>query len=84
VPATQIRELAEGGYVERAEPVLLIGECGTANSSGERALRSRVPAEEAVRFTTAAALITELVEAKQQGSLSRASGDGLVRVDRDR
>src|SRR6202162_3068023 len=26
VPATQIRELAEGGYVERAEPVLLIGE----------------------------------------------------------
>ena len=32
VPATQIRELAEGGYVERAEPVLLIGECGTGKT----------------------------------------------------
>jgi len=30
VPATQIRELAEGGYLERAEPVLLIGECAPA------------------------------------------------------
>jgi DNA replication protein DnaC len=26
VPAAKIRELAEGGYIERSEPVLLIGE----------------------------------------------------------
>jgi hypothetical protein len=27
--AAEIRQLAEGGYIERAEPVLLIGDCGT-------------------------------------------------------
>ena len=32
VPAAKIRELAEGGYIERSEPVLLIGECGTGKS----------------------------------------------------
>ena len=29
IPAAKIRELAEGGYITRAEPVVLIGECGT-------------------------------------------------------
>lgn len=27
IPAARIRELAEGGYIERSEPVVLIGEC---------------------------------------------------------
>jgi DNA replication protein DnaC len=27
---TRIHELASGGYIERAEPVILIGDCGTA------------------------------------------------------
>jgi DNA replication protein DnaC len=27
IPAAKIRELAEGGYIERSEPVVLIGEC---------------------------------------------------------
>jgi DNA replication protein DnaC len=26
IPAARIRELAEGGYIERAEPVVLLGE----------------------------------------------------------
>jgi IstB-like ATP binding protein len=26
IPAAKIRELAEGGYIERSEPVVLIGE----------------------------------------------------------
>src|SRR4051794_3037602 len=30
--AAKIRELAEGGYIERSEPVVLIGECGTGKS----------------------------------------------------
>ncbi len=30
VNAAQLRELAEGGYIERAEPVLFIGECDPA------------------------------------------------------
>src|SRR5438034_11813688 len=28
IAATRIRELAEGGYIQRAEPIVLIGECG--------------------------------------------------------
>lgn len=32
IPAAKIRELAEGGYIERNEPVVLIGECGTGKS----------------------------------------------------
>ena len=32
VPATRIRELADGGYIGRAEPVVLIGECGTGKT----------------------------------------------------
>ena len=30
IPAARIRELAEGGYIERSEPVVLIGECDPA------------------------------------------------------
>src|ERR1700761_1828182 len=28
VTAAKMRELSEGGYIERAEPVVLIGDCG--------------------------------------------------------
>src|ERR1700749_4030151 len=28
IPAARVRELAEGGYIERSEPVVFIGECG--------------------------------------------------------
>lgn len=30
IPAARIRELAEGGYIDRSEPVVLIGECDPA------------------------------------------------------
>ena len=30
VTAAKMRELAEGGYIERAEPILLIGDCDPA------------------------------------------------------
>jgi DNA replication protein DnaC len=30
VTATKMSELAKGGYIERAAPVLLIGDCGTS------------------------------------------------------
>ena len=30
--AARIRELAEGGYIDRAEPVIFIGECGTGKT----------------------------------------------------
>ena len=32
VSAAKMRELAEGGYLTRAEPVLFIGECGTGKT----------------------------------------------------
>ena len=32
IPAAKIRELAEGGYIDRAEPVVFMGECGTGKT----------------------------------------------------
>ena len=32
VKAAKMREWADGGYIERAEPVLLIGDCGTGKT----------------------------------------------------
>src|SRR3989449_3752489 len=32
IPAAKIRELADGGYIERAEPVVFMGECGTGKT----------------------------------------------------
>ena len=48
IPAAKIRQLAEGGYIERSEPVVLIGDCGTGKSHlGYRALFGCVPSEAA-------------------------------------
>ncbi|HYH45812.1 MAG TPA: IS21-like element helper ATPase IstB [Thermoanaerobaculia bacterium] len=75
VPAAQLRGLAEGEYVTKAEPVLLIGEAGTgkthlATGLCVAACRQR----RRVRFTTAAGLINELAEAAHANQLSRALG----------
>jgi len=72
VSASRVKELAEGGYIERAEPVVFIGDCGTGKThllTGlcVAACRQR----KRVRFTTAAGLVNELVEAKQQLQLRR-------------
>lgn len=72
VSAAQMRELAGGGYIDRAEPILLIGDCGTGKThllSGLCVAACRQ--KRRVRFTTAAALVNELVEAKQQLNLRR-------------
>ncbi len=72
ISATKIRELAEGGYIERAEPVVLIGECGTGKThllSGLCVAACRQ--KRRGRFTTAANLVNELVEAKHQLQLRR-------------
>jgi len=72
IPAAQIRELAEGGYIERSEPVVLIGECGTGKSHLATGLcLAACRQKRRVRFTTAAALVNELVEAKQNGHVKR-------------
>src|SRR5271167_561974 len=68
----QIHELAQGGYIERAEPIILIGDCGTGKTHLLTGLCvAACRQKRRVRFTTAAALVNELVEAKQQLQLRR-------------
>ena len=75
IPAARIRELAEGGYIDRSEPVVLIGECGTGKSHLATGLCvAACRQKRRVRFTTAAALVNELVEAKQNNQVRRMMG----------
>ncbi len=72
IPAAKIRELAEGGYIERNEPVVLLGECGTGKSHLATGLcLAACRQKRRVRFSTAAALVNELVEAKQNNQVRR-------------
>lgn len=72
VPAALIRDLAEGGYLGRSEPVIFIGECGTGKThlaSGLCVAACRQ--KKRVRFVTAAGLVNELVEAQHHNQLGR-------------
>src|SRR5487761_2447461 len=72
IPAARIRELAEGGYIDRSEPVVLIGECGTGKSHLATGLcLAACRQKRRVRFTTAANLVNELVEAGQHNGVRR-------------
>jgi len=72
ISATRIAELAGGGYIDRAEPVVFIGECGTGKTHLLTGLCvAACRQKRRVRFTTAAGLVNELVEAKQQLGLRR-------------
>ena len=75
VSAAQLAQLAEGGYIERSEPILFLGDCGTGKTHLMTGLSVAACLQKRrVRFTTAAALVNELVEAKQQLQLSRVLG----------
>lgn len=68
----QIQELAQGGYIERAEPVIFLGDCGTGKTHLLTGLCvAACRQKRRVRFTTAAGLVNELVEAKHQLQLRR-------------
>jgi DNA replication protein DnaC len=72
VSAAQIRELAEGGYIDRAEPVVLTGDCGTGKTHLATALCvAACRQRRRVRFTTATALVNEFVEARQDNRVGR-------------
>lgn len=78
IPAARIRKLAEGGYLSRSEPVIFLGDTGTgkthlATGLAVEACRQR----KRVRFTTAAELVNELTEAKNQSELSRIRNQWL-------
>ena len=75
VSAPQLWELAAGGYIERAEPVVFIGDSGTGKTHLLTGLCvAACRQKRRVRFTTAAALVNELVEAKQQLGVQRVLG----------
>jgi DNA replication protein DnaC len=72
IPAAIVRNLSEGGYLTRKEPVIFLGETGTgkthlATGLGVAACRQR----KRVRFTTAAEMVTELIEAQNKLELTR-------------
>ncbi len=73
VSAQLIHELAEGGYIGRAEPVIFIGDSGTGKTHLLTGLAvAACRQKRRVRFATAAALVNQLVEAKHQLQLGRA------------
>jgi DNA replication protein DnaC len=74
LPVTLIRHLADGGYIGKTEPVLFLGDTGTGKTHlaialGVAACRQR----KRVRFTTAAEMVNELVEARHNNELSRVT-----------
>ena len=71
--AAMILSLAAGGYLERKEPVLFLGDPGTGKTHLATGLCvAACRQKRKVRFTTAAGLVNELLEAQQQNQLSRA------------
>ena len=73
VSASQILSLAAGGYLERKEPVLFLGDCGTGKTHLATGLCvAACQQRRKVRFTTAAGLVNELLEAQGQNQLGRA------------
>jgi DNA replication protein DnaC len=72
ISAVQLQELAQGGYLERAEPVIFMGDSGTGKTHLLTGLcLAACRQKRRVRFATAAALVNELVEAKHQLQLRR-------------
>ena len=73
ISATPILTLADGDYIARTEPVVLIGDSGTGKTHLLTGLCvAACQQKRRVRFTTAAALVNELVEAKHAMQLARA------------
>ena len=86
IAAAKIRELADGSYIERAEPVVFMGECGTGKTHLATGLCIAACCQKRrARFTTAAMmhLVNELVEASA-AERGEARADPLVALRRDR
>lgn len=70
---TLLRQLSEGGYLQRAEPVIFIGDSGTGKTHLATGLCiAACRQKKRVRFATAAGLVNELVEAQGHNLLGRA------------
>jgi len=68
----QLAKLVDGEYIQRAENVLLVGDGGTGKTMLATALGVAACEQgRSVRFTTVAALVNELLEARDERTLSR-------------
>lgn len=75
LPEAQLRQLAEGDYIDRAETVILMGEPGTGKTPLATALGVAAAQQgRAVRFASAGRLVNELIEAKEARQLGRLVG----------
>ena len=73
IPAGLLRQLAEGGYIERAEPVIFLGDSGTGKTHLATGLCvAACQQKRRCRFVTAAGLVNDLVEAQHHSLLARA------------
>lgn len=69
----QIMGLAAGDYLERHEPVLFLGDCGTGKTHLATGLCvAACQQRRKVRFATASGLVNELLEAQHANQLGRA------------
>ena len=67
----QIRQLAQGDYIERVEPVILVGNPGLGKTHIATALAVAAARQmRRVRFYNAAALVNELLTAQAEGRLT--------------
>ena len=72
IPASRVRKLADGDYIARAEPVLLLGETGTGKTHLATALAMAACRQRRrVRFATAAEVVNELIEARPNNEVNR-------------
>lgn len=72
IPAATIRELASCAFIDRAENTIFVGESGTGKSHLGIALGiCACMQSRRTRFVTTAALVNELIEARDDKSLSR-------------
>ena len=72
IPAALLRNLSEGGYLARKEPIIFLGETGTGKTHLATALAVAACRQgKRVRFVTAAEMVTELIEAQNQAELTR-------------
>ena len=72
VPKTRILELAQGAYIAKAEPIILLGNPGLGKSHVATGLALAACRQgRRVRFYNAAGLVNDLIKAQQEYQLSR-------------
>ena len=82
----KIRQLAQGDYIDKAEPVILVGNPGLGKTHIATALAVEATRQmQRVRFYNAAALVNELLKAEEEGRvasfINKALNHRLIVVD---